>query len=366
VWIPPSTSNPYKPETDYRGNVTQIKTYADAATLDQPTAVVNTRSYDITGNMVKSTTSWCEETSLEFTTSTQYAYPEKQTRSSTTDQFAQVVTKATYDFNTGLNITTNDANDRQSISSYDPNTLRLASSVSPTGAHTDYDYNNATMTLTATSYASSGEGGLIADQSVQLLNGKGQVRQEQALGANGIWDFVDTTYDNMSRQSQQTQPYRTGDTKQWSTITYDGLDRILTMATPDGSTTSFFYNELARPSGASSNPGDTTRIQDPWGRERWRRTDANGWPVEIMEPDPNGNGSVSTGGLLTTYSYNTLGDLTQIIQGDQTRSFKYDSLGRLLAQKLAEANASLNDAGTYVGAGTWSDVFTYDVRSNLT
>jgi len=366
VWIPPSTSNPYKPETDYRGNVTQIKTYADVATLDQPTAVVNTRSYDITGNMVKSTTSCCEETSLEFTTSTQYAYPEKQTRGSATDQFAQVVTKATYDFNTGLNITTNDANDRQSISSYDPNTLRLASSISPTGAHTDYDYNNATMTLTATSYASSGEGGLIADQSVQLLNGKGQVRQEQALGANGIWDFVDTTYDNMSRQSQQTQPYRTGDTKQWSTITYDGLDRILTMATPDGSTTSFFYNELARPSGASSNPGDTTRIQDPWGRERWRRTDANGWPIEIMEPDPNGNGSVSTGGLLTTYSYNTLGDLTQIIQGDQTRSFKYDSLGRLLAQKLAEANASLNDAGTYVGAGTWSDVFTYDVRSNLT
>jgi RHS repeat-associated protein len=53
-------------------------------------------------------------------------------------------------------------------------------------------------------------------------------------------------------------------------------------------------------------------------------------------------------------------------QVQQTRSFKYDSLGRLTAQKLPEMNATLNDAGTYVGAGTWSDVFTYDVRSNLT
>ncbi|HEU4768236.1 MAG TPA: RHS repeat-associated core domain-containing protein, partial [Pyrinomonadaceae bacterium] len=35
-------------------------------------------------------------------------------------------------------------------------------------------------------------------------------------------------------------------------------------------------------------------------------------------------------------------------------------------QKLAETNATLNDAGTYVGSGTWSDVFTYDTRSNMT
>ena len=365
VWIPPSTSSPYKPETDYRGNITQIKKYADAAALDQPTAVVETRTYDITGNMVKNASACCEETSFEFTTGTQYAYPEKQTRGSATDQFAQVVTSATYDFNTGLNLVTRDANDRPSTNTHDPNTLRIASSISSTGAHTDYSYNDTTMTLTTTTYLSSGDGGLIAAQGVQLLNGKGQVRQEQALGANSIWDYVDTVYDNMSRLSQQTHPYRTGDTLQWSSNTYDGLDRVKTMTTPDGSTTSFFYNELARPAGASSSPGDTIRMQDPWGRERWRRTDANGWPVEIVEPDPNGNGSVTTGGLLTTYSYNTLGDLTQIIQGEQTRSFKYDSLGRLLAQKLAEMNATLNDAGTYVGSGTWSDVFTYDTRSNL-
>jgi YD repeat-containing protein len=58
--------------------------------------------------------------------------------------------------------------------------------------------------------------------------------------------------------------------------------------------------------------------------------------------------------------------LSQTHQGAQTRFFNYDSLGRLIAQKLAETNATLNDSGTYVVSGSWSDVFTYDSRSNLT
>lgn len=119
---------------------------------------------------------------------------------------------------------------------------------------------------------------------------------------------------------------------------------------------------------ASTLPGETTRVRDAWGRERWGRTDAQGRLVEVVEPNPLGSGSVfEAGSLLTTYSYNTLGNLTTTTQDVQTRSFKYDSLGRLTAQKLAETSATLNDAGAYqTSDGTWSDVFTYDVRSNLT
>src|SRR4029453_9316395 len=87
--------------------------------------------------------------------------------------------------------------------------------------------------------------------------------------------------------------------------------------------------------------------------------------VEVVEPDPNGSGSVASNGMRTEYAYNTLGKLTTVTQGSQTRSIKYDSLGRMTAQKLAEMAANLNDAGTYVGSGTWSNVFTYDDRSNL-
>ena len=108
------------------------------------------------------------------------------------------------------------------------------------------------------------------------------------------------------------------------------------------------------------------RAKDAWGRERWARVDAQNRLVQVVEPDPNGNGSVATNGLETNYAYDTLGNLTLTTQGAQTRSFKYDAMSRLTAQKLAERAATLNDSGAYVGAGTWSDVFGYDTRSNLT
>jgi RHS repeat-associated protein len=86
----------------------------------------------------------------------------------------------------------------------------------------------------------------------------------------------------------------------------------------------------------------------------------------VVEPNPNGDGTVATGGLVTAYAYSTLGNLVQINQGAQVRLFKYDALGRLNAQKLGEPSATLNDVGVYVGNGSWTDVFTYDDRSNLT
>jgi RHS repeat-associated protein len=359
---------PYNSATDYRGNVTQVTSYAEAVGLTG--AVTETRRYDVTGNLVTASTSCCEQTSFSYTSDTQYAYPQSKTRGSAADAYAQVTTSATYDFNTGLGLSATDANGRLSQTSYNSATLRPTTSNSPTGAHTDFAYDDAAMTVTSTTYLASGEGGGIADQNVKFLNGVGQVRQEKARGPdNGssqTWDFVDTIYNNLGQVYQQSRPYRIGDTQQWTTATYDALGRTKTVTAPDGSVTQTFYNESSRPDVASSTPGETTRVQDAWGRERWGRTDASGRLVEVVEPNPSGNGSVATGGLVTTYAYNTLGNLITVGQGAQTRSFAYDSLGRLTAQKLAETSATLSSAGTYVGAGTWSDVFAYDSRSNLT
>ena len=360
--------NPYNPATDYRGNVTQVTTYADGANLTG--AVTETRRYDITGNLVQASTACCEQTTFSYALNNQYAYPETKTRGSATDWHAQVTTSATYDFNTGLSISATDPNGRASSTEYNPSTLRVTKTTSPTLAHTDYDYSDVAMTITATTYLATADGGGIADQNKKILNGRGQVRQEQALGVNNVWDLVDTVYDNMGEVVQQTRPYRAGETQQWTTMSYDALGRTKTVTTADGSVTQTFYNEASRPDVASNSPGETTRVQDAWGRERWGRMDAAGRLVEVVEPVFWGTGSIAVG-MQTTYTYNTLGNLTTInsmsgSQIQQQRSFRYDSLGRLTAQKLAEMNPSLNDAGVYVGNGLWSDVFTYDERSNLT
>jgi RHS repeat-associated protein len=370
----------YSAATDYRGNVTQVTSYSDA--VNSSGAVTETRRYDITGNLLKASSSCCEQTTFNYTVDTQYAYPLSQTRGSATDAFAQVTTSATYDFNTGLVLSGTDANGRVSETSYHASTLRPITSIAPTDAHTDYVYNDGAMTVTSTTYAGPGVSA-IADQNVKLLNGRGQVRQEQARaadnGSSQVWDLADVIYNNLGQVSQQSRPYRSGQTPQFSTAIYDALGRTTRVTAPDGSVTETYYNEKdfdtsdgyvpQRPSVASSAPGETTLVRDAWGRERWGRTDAQGRLVEVVEPNPSGNGSVfEAGALVTTYTYTTLGNLIQVNQGEQTRSFKYDSLGRLTAQRLAETSATLNDAGTYQagGNGTWSDVFTYDVRSNLT
>ena len=118
------------------------------------------------------------------------------------------------------------------------------------------------------------------------------------------------------------------------------------------------------------------RAKDPWGRERWARFDEQNRLVGAVEPDPNGTGAVASNGMKTNYTYDTRGNLTLVTQGNQTRSFKYDALSRLTHQKLAERDATLSNAGAFVATrdpnqpiysgGVWSDVFTYDQRSNLT
>jgi RHS repeat-associated protein len=373
-WCPQSV---FDPSTNYRGNVTSVTTYADASSASG--AITETRAYDITGNVLTASTSCCEQTSFTFNVNTQYAYPTSKTRGSASNVYAQVTTSATYDFNTGVGRSATDANGRQSTTDYDSATLRPTIFSSPTGAHTDYFYDDTEMTVESRTYLTSGQTGTIADDNVKYLNGRGQVRLEKALGVSNIWDYVETDYGSMGEVTQQSRPYRSG-TPVFTIAQYDSLGRTTRVTAPDGSVTETYYNEIDfdgndsyvphRPDVASTTAGETMLVRDAWGRERWGRTDATGRLVEVVEPNPSGNGSVYSSGLVTTYAYNTLGSLATVTQGAQTRSFKYDSLGRLIAQKLAEMDATINDSGNYVGIGgsgaLWSNYFRYEnSRSSL-
>src|SRR5262245_11079176 len=87
----------------------------------------------------------------------------------------------------------------------------------------------------------------------------------------------------------------------------------------------------------------------------------------MVEPNPDGAGPVAeAGGLATSYAYDALNDLLRIVQGIQVREFGYDSLGRLVRQRLPERAATLDAKGRYVGEnGAWSDVFTFDEVGHL-
>lgn len=352
-----------------RGNLTTVKRYANAASLDETTAVVETRAYDVCGNVVTLATSCCEQTSFQFHTDTRYAWPISITRGSASDSNKQNVTSYEVDLNTGLLLSSTDANGRVSETFYQTLTLRPEWEYMPTNAYGYHIYDDANLVVYDLAYKAGASGADVSSRSDKYLDGHGRVHGEVAYGKDYVADVVVTRFDDLGRLWQQSRPYRSGTAPMYS-YEYDKLDRTTKVTAPDGSIVERFYNESSYPSAATSNAaGQTVRAKDPWGRERWARFDEQNRLVEVVEPDPNGSGAVATGGMKTSYAYDTLGNLTLVTQGDQTRSFKYDSLSRLTHQKLAEREAKLNDQGQHVdvvgGTGVWSDVFHYDNRSNL-
>lgn len=359
----PYASNEYVPVTSYRGSITQIKKYADAANLAG--AVTEKRRYDITGNLIiVSDPSCCEQRSITYNQGMGYAYPINQTRGAADPTSpARMTTYASYDFNTGVSLATTDAIGRSTQTIYSPTTLQPETVTWPTLASIRYDYDAAQLTSTETIRDNNM---VVAEKRVKKFNGLGLVHREETLAEGGLWDIVEIQYDALGRPWKMTRPYRSGETPQWSEFTYDAIGRVTNVHAPDGSEVKNYYNETVWPAGAVQ----VVRTKDAWGRERWIRTNALGQLQEVVEPNPSGNGSIfEAGAIWTYYRYNALGELVQVVQGpqSQTRDFRYDSLGRLTHQSLPEKNATLNDAGEYGMPGSrWSDVFTYDEHSNLT
>jgi RHS repeat-associated protein len=376
----------YQAKLDYRGNVTQVKRYVNASDRTHP--IIDTMYYDMDGNQVFQHPACCEVSEVTYTGQTQYAYPTAVRRGAPPDPTKTLTTQSAYDFNTGLLTATLDANNLVTKFYYDFDSLRPSKVQLPSGATTVYSYNDSRLNNSKTLL--SADGGVASKSSI-TVNGLGKVEQVRALAPAGQCNVTAFQYDSLGRVSKTSQPFNSNagsnncdssvdisKTQLWNVITFDSLGRVMTTSAADcgaaNSTTcnrtSLFYDEVTRPSSASKLPGHVVRAQDATGRERWSRSDALGNLVEVVEPSAYGsNGSVSApGDVATSYSYNALGQLTQSLQGAdrQERDFAYDSLGRLAKQYLAENSRTLNDSGQYVGSsGSWSDVFTYDDRSNL-
>jgi len=364
--------------TDYftkRGNLTSVTKYADTSNPAAPASpIIEKMKYDMAGNVISSSKLCCEEQSSNFNSlANQYSFPSSETRgSSNTNSLLRVTTSTGYDLAAGLPLSVTNANNRTTQTSYYLDSGRPKEITSPTGSTVFFEYDDVAMKVTQTTRLSTN--GTITAQTTSYFNGLGQIKKEEALGANNAIDIVETLYDQYGRPSKQSIPYRTGQTPQWRETVYDPAGRVSEKrdpALPDYFEKGpvypglkYFYNEATRPSGASSEPGQTTRTVDAWERWRWARLDAAGRLVEVVEPNPAGGA-----GLQTKYTYNALDKLTKTEQGDQVRRFRYDSLGRLTAQKLAETEATLNLAGQWTTTGTpddrWSNVFTYDERSNM-
>ena len=312
----------YTTSFTYRGNVTGLTEWIDiAANTTLPTRL---KKYDVFGNVLQEQLSCCKEKVFTYVQDDYWAKPPAVTDGDPAG--LHLTGSTTYDFNTGLPKYTEFANLGKRWFYYDA-ALRVTRHELPNGTVETISYNDATMTVSSTK---TGMG-----TTTVVYNRWGRAVQQVTPG-NGQ---VNISYDAMGRVASQTNPFTAGGQPGPSTTyQYDALGRVAVVTSPDNQTIQNSYS------------GNTVVVIDQVNRKIKRETDGLGRLVKVTEQDAAG-----TLAQETTYSYNLLGKLIEVNQGNQLRSFKYDALGRLLYERMPEQAATISDGtGAY-----WSTKYTY-------
>jgi RHS repeat-associated protein len=265
----------------------------------------------------------------------------------------------------------------------------LASSTDQNNQTTSYVYNDPMGRLTETDYPSGWGKSTIAytdtpgsvsmetkriDQSgsvwadtVDLFDGVfHQISQSVANGETIPWDRSDTCYDGDGRAINKMYPYQAsaatgapGCSGAGDTFVYDALGRTASVTHADSTASTTAYT--GRATDVKDEGNGTHQV------ERISQTDALGRLTNVCEVTgqpqlgvaPSNCGLDYTGtGFLTSYTYNPRGDLTNVSQGTQSRSFQYDLHSRLTQSTNPEtgtinyqydSNSSCAAQSTYPG-----------------
>ena len=346
-----------------RGNPTTTRVWDSTKGLvTNSDAYISTSArFDTYGNQYESTDAKGNTTTTAYD-STYNAYPVQVTSPIPSDgtygSGTAFVTTATYDWLTGLPLTTTDANGIESRITYDPVTLRPM--------NTKTYFNNVQVGSMAetiyhdepNNYWVKNRAQIDSDkwsESITYFDGLGRAYKAEEINSNGNV-FVEKEFDSDGRVKRVSNPFRSGETKVWTTNVYDEASRVKEVILQDGATVKTDYGvSVSAPLGISK------QITDQAGKKRKGISDALGRMVRVVE-DPSGQA------LNTDYVFDTLGNLRKTIQGDQNRYFMHDSLGRLMFAKQPEQDTRGAFVATdpVTGNTSWSAKYEYDDNGNIT
>jgi RHS repeat-associated protein len=205
-------------------------------------------------------------------------------------------------------------------------------------SQTTINYDDLNHLVTTTSDQSNYGDNLL--KSEMVYDNLGRTTEKRQYETASSFIAVRQTYDVLGRNSQTSNPFRSGEAILWTTTAYDDLGRVISVTTPDNAAvkTSYSGNRVLV---ADQNQTDQLRRKrisqtDGLGRLKdvWEVTSADGATDPVSFPGwPD-----VTAGYHTSYEYDTLDDLTSVHQGIQMpRSFVYDSLKRLTSAMNPES-----------------------------
>lgn len=362
------------PSTNYRGLVTGTKTWTDIA---GNTSIETHAQYDLLGNLRKAWDANGNLSQLLYSEDYDRAYPTTSISpipdaSGTQGSDAELETATTYDADTGLLLTVTNPNGAVTVMEYEDPLLRPTKVIAPNDAETITEYGEADSSgqFPASERFVKTKTQIDTNkwkEAFVWFDGLGRTVRSQSVDDDGDVSVL-TCYDLMSRVEKVTNPFRgysnqtcsTTTGLEWTTNTLDTYARPWKVTTPDGAVAETTYGL----STSGSQVGTVITVEDQAGKLRRSVTNGLGQLIRVDEPNLSGAlGSLTSPNQPTLYSYDFLGNLTQIFQeGDntdecgsssscsQTRTFAYDAMSRL-------KQATNPESGTIN--------YTYDSNSNL-
>jgi len=350
-----------------RGNPTTITRQCFQGSTNC-TNSVTTVAYDTTGQPVSVTDANGNQTTLSY--SDNYTTDDGTPPGNTNTYITKITWPTTngvphvesfqWDFDKGELRTLTDENGNPTSYQYLDPWWRLTQANFPDGGQITKTYVDAgpNPSVTTNTLISSS----VTMTSETVMDAAGHVTQTQLSTDPDGTDYVSTTYDGLGRVASVTNPYRTTSDPTYggTSYLYDSLNRKTIQTQPDGSVIQWCYNNIASSGQTNCTANASTQTNDEWIDfsdeigNHWQRTfDALGRMTAVMEP----NGLTPSPSMETDYGYDGLDDLLSVVQNGnnssnaRTRSFLYDSMGRL-------TSATNPESGTLT--------YGYDANGNLT
>jgi RHS repeat-associated protein len=270
------------------------------------------RKIDVFGNVVKEQLSCCNEQTQMASQTYYWATPEEVVKGTTGGP--QLTYTTNYDFNTLAINWDDDPNNQQTQYGYD-SAMRSTQTTAPTGKSTTTAFNDGSLTTNQTVTYNGGDTQATSTTTSEADGWGRVIKQTNLYGGQ-----VNTVYNAMGQISSVSNPFTAGGTPAyWTNYTYDALGRKTLVTLPDNQTLQKIYS------------GNSATDIDQVNRKMQRLSDGFGRVVTVKEQDSSGNLTQAT-----SYTYDVLGNLTQLNQGNQLRTYKYDALSRRTGEKIPE------------------------------
>jgi RHS repeat-associated protein len=350
------------------GNLTSSKTFYDTGMVHTSVdPLLNTTTYTYSSGFYGA---YPTETQLPVTNSVQHN------------------TFANYDFNTGLTVSTTDQNGNTTGYTYD-SMSRIKTVTPPSVAGvTTFNYNDmpGALSVEKTQQIDSSRS---TDEFVNFDGLGRQVSQSTANDESVPWDKVDTCYDPRGLKSFVSYPYQSSSENTAPVCSgagdaygYDALSRATSITHSDGSSATTSYTGAA--TSVLDEGNGTVQEQHVTQEDGLGRTisacEVTSATVIGTTGTPAACGQdIAATGFLTTYQYDTLGNLIGVSQGGlNPRTFIYDSLSRLTTDTNPETGTTsyAYDADSNVyqrtrpapnqTSGTVTTTYSYDALNRVT